>query len=155
MEKQQIVISRDTALALKNAGIGQPSFFSYYTTGDTMRLEQTENNGLPLVAAAYTATELLELLPGGLDIDENTWVAAERSWVHPTEDELSYPYAHLSIVKSLGGSYVVAYYHRSRNIAFRKTADGKAENLLFGEDNPAESLALMALALLEEGKLLF
>jgi len=153
VELQQIVNGWDTALALKNAGIDRPSLFSYYGAGETVRLELTADNASPHIAAAYTATELLDLLPGGLDIDKNTWVAAARGWEHLTKDQLSYPYAHLSIVKSLGGSYVVAYYHNSRNIAYRKTADGKADNLLFDECHPAESLALVVLALLAEGKL--
>jgi len=92
-------------------------------------------------------------LPGALAVDENTWVAEERNWRRPTADELTYPYAQLKLIKTLGGSYIAAYYHHQRNIAFRKTADGKARNLLSGEENPADALAMLVLALVEEGKL--
>ena len=153
MHQQPIVIRLSAALALKEAGINQPAFFSYYTIRGSIQARPTATKRPAIFAPAYTAAELLGLLPGALAVDENTWVAEERNWRHPTADELTYPDAQLKLIKTLGGSYIAAYYHHHRNIAFRKTADGKACNLLFGEENPADALAMLVLGLVEEGKL--
>lgn len=153
MDQQPIVIRLSAALALQEAGIMQPALFSYHTFRRYIQPRLTGKKRLAIFAPAYTAAELLGLMPGALAVDENTWVAEERNWRHPTADELSYPCAQLKLVKTLGGSYTAAYYHHHRNIAFRKTTDGKPYNLLSGEENPADALATLLLALVEEGKL--
>lgn len=153
MDQHPIFIRLSAAMALKEAGIFQPAFFSYYTFKKTIQPRLTGTKRSAIFAPAYTAAELLGLLPGALAVDQNTWVAEERNWRHPTADELAYPYAQLKLTKTLGGSYIAAYYHHHRNIAFRKTTDGKVCNLFSGEENPADALAMLVLALVEEGRL--
>jgi hypothetical protein len=53
--------------------------------------------------------------------------------------KLNYPCAHLHLVKTPGGAFLTDYYHFNRNIAFRKTEDGKAINLICIEESPAAS----------------
>ena len=152
MDPQPIVVRLPAALALKAAGIRQPALFSYYTFGRSVQARLTAAKRSAILAPAFTAGELMGLLPGALTVDENTWVAEELRWRHPTADELAYPFAQLRLTKTPGNSYIAAYFHHHRNIAFRMTADGKAVNLLFGEENPADALAMLLLALVEEGK---
>ena len=153
MNAEQIVIRPATALALHNAGIRFPAVFSYYATAGDLDLRLTGESDLPFVAPPTPRRNCLNYCPGGLEIDTQTLIAAENGWANLRAEEIRYRYAHLSVIKTPGDSYLCAYYYENRQIAFSKTTDGKAENLFVNEDNQAESLAQMVLKLLREGKL--
>jgi len=66
-QKEHVVIKPSTALSLRQAGITIPSCFSYYDVDGDLQVLPTAKYGLTFVAPAYTATELMDILPGGLD----------------------------------------------------------------------------------------
>jgi hypothetical protein len=153
MELENLVISPSTALALKAAGVNVSSCFGYYQSNGKARLKQTTGRSGSFMAYAYTAAELLEILPGGLEVDKNTYVATLRNWVHLRGKELNYPLAHLYAMKTPGASFLTGYYHHNRMIGFTRYEDGKVANLLCDGDSLAESLAGMILDLIRERKL--
>lgn len=152
MDLENLAISQPTALRLKDAGLIMPSWFSYYRMGDEARLKPTSGKRSWL-AYAYTASELMALLPGGLEVDKHTYIVKERSWALLSSRKLNYNCAHLHLVSAPGGAYIAAYYHFNRMIAFSRNEEGKYRNLLFAEENPAEALAQMVLALLREERM--
>lgn len=148
---RKMVLSLETALRLQKAGFKKGAYFNYADENpNSLGIYPFSKNHDGLVIPAYTAEELLKYLPAELSVDQDTWVADFKEYVHIEEKELSsYPYARLVIEKA-EDEFVVAYRFGPKVIALSEDEKGVKNNLLVIKDRLTEALASLLLMVIEE-----
>lgn len=149
-DPSNLVIRPETALKLQDAGIVAPSFFAYFQDQDLnyfVFLQTPFKTGLP----AYTSGELIEIMPGAIGIDCDTYMAQSFGWAQITEAQYdSYTLAHLQTVKH--ALYHCGYYYQGKMIAYKETTTSAYRNLFSHGETEQEARAAMLLMLIQEHK---
>jgi len=153
MEKEQLVIDLNTSLLLRGAGINAPAYFSYYAIGEDGDELRKTGDDLNVFAAAYTMGELMEILPGAIEMDDRTFISDGGTFVQHDTSENTYRYAELTMVKTAGGAFMTAYFYEKKVVGFRKTSDSEIDALTHVGNTPLKTLSQMALSLSEHGRI--
>ncbi|WP_437920020.1 hypothetical protein [Sphingobacterium sp. LRF_L2] len=162
MKIEQIVTSFETSKLLNKVIPGKKSLFSYFKneSGRLFVGETTLKIDSQFECYSYTFSELLNLLPGTLEVTEETYSASIRSYEKIVFPEgRDYSFARLELLKvdedPNAIEYVVSYTYEGKVIAFSQNQKGQYNNLIRFGTTETEAMAAMLLALTEEEIFIF
>jgi|GEM_PF-7077034 len=154
-ELLKVVVPYTLALDLEKAGVKTKSIFAYYGS-DQMPRVKVNSGKEGFLCRAYTYDELAQLIPHEIEVDENTYVTAERDYVKLSSQEIE-EYDLNAIVTFqktfvLDTPYMAICRCSGKMVAFSVTPEGLYRNLIRWGVNQADTAGQMLLALLEENK---
>lgn len=157
MRIEQIVTSFETSELLNKVIPGKKSLFSYFKNElDGIFIGETDLKlDSQFECYCYTFSELLKLLPGTLEVNEETYRVSTNTYEKIVFPEgTDYSFARLELLKSDEDpnsiEYVARYAHEGKAIAFSQNQKGQYNNLIRFGTTETEAVAAMLLALIEE-----
>ncbi|GHU16204.1 hypothetical protein FACS189441_8310 [Betaproteobacteria bacterium] len=141
----KIVVPIEIAKELKRLGVPQNSIFAYFDNNDFM-------------CSAYTFEEITDFIPDMIGLTEETYIARFDGYDKITPEQLDSGVAEVSYQRAdqVGETpFMAVCRYKGSMVAFSKTDEGSYNNLIRWGHNQAEATALMLIALIEEGKILF
>ncbi|WP_293887844.1 MULTISPECIES: hypothetical protein [unclassified Sphingobacterium] len=157
MKIEQIVTSFETSKLLNKVIPGKKSLFSYFKN-ESGRLFVGETDlklDSQFECYCYTFSELLNLLPGTLEVNEETYRVSTNTYEKIVFPEgTDYSFARLELLKADEDpnsiDYVARYAYEDKVIAFSQNQKGQYNNLIRFGTTEIEAMAAMLLALIEE-----
>jgi len=157
MKIEQIVTSFETSKLLNKVISGKKSLFSYFKNkSDELFVSETDLKlDSHFECYCYTFSELLNLLPGTLEVNKDTYKASTNTYEKIVFPEgTDYSFARLELLKSDEDpnsiDYVARYAYEGKVIAFSQNQKGLYNNLIRFGTTEIEAMAAMLLALIEE-----
>lgn len=154
-ELLKVVVPYPLAGELQKAGIKTKSIFAYYGDPKMPRVK-VHSEKEDFLCRAYTYEELVQLIPHEIEVDENTYIAADRGYekLDSREIEEGYLHAYVTFQKTFAVDtpYMAICRCKGRMVAFSITPEGLYNNLIRWGVNQADTAGQMLLALLEENK---
>lgn len=157
MKIERIVTSFETSKLLNKVISGNKSLFSYFKneSGALFVGESDLKLNSQFECYCYTFSELLNLLPGTLEVNEETYRASTKKYEKIVFPEgTNYSFARLELLKADEDpnsiDYVARYTYEGKVIAFSQNQKGQYNNLIRFGITEIEAMAAMLLALIEE-----
>lgn len=157
MKIEQIVTCFETSVLLNKVIQRKKSLFSYFKneSGGLFVGETDLKLNYQFECYCYTFSELLNLLPGTIEINEGTYTVSKNTYEKIVfSEDAGYPVARLELLKADDDrnfiDYVARYTYEGNVVAFSQNHKGQYKNLIRFGVTEVEAMAAMLLALIEE-----